>query len=89
MEALVGLDPAARFAAGTARGFPEQLLLSAELGQAFDRPEERRALEKPALANKLVELEVVETVSEDTVLRVLKKATSSRGRRSRGASRRG
>jgi transposase len=41
------------------------------------------------LANKLVELEVVESVSEDTILRVLKKATSSRGRRSRGASRRG
>jgi hypothetical protein len=33
--------------------------------------------------------EVVASVSEDTVLRALKKATSSRGRRSRGASRRG
>lgn len=41
------------------------------------------------LAGKLVELEVVESVSEDTVLRVLKKATSSRGRRRAGASRRG
>lgn len=41
------------------------------------------------LANKLVELEVVESVSEDTILRVLKKATSSRGRRRVGASRRG
>jgi len=41
------------------------------------------------LANRLVELEVVESVSEDTVLRVLKKATSSRGRRRVGASRRG
>jgi transposase len=37
------------------------------------------------LANRLVELQVVEGVSEDTILRVLKKATSSRGRRSRGA----
>lgn len=41
------------------------------------------------LANKLVELAVVETVSEDTVLRVLKKVTSSRGRRKAGASPRG
>ena len=41
------------------------------------------------LANRLVELRIVESVSEDTVLRVLKKATSSRGRRKAGASRRG
>ncbi len=41
------------------------------------------------LANRLVELEVVASVSEDTILRVLKKATSSRGRRRVGASRRG
>ena len=41
------------------------------------------------LANRLVELEVVESVSEDTILRVLKKVTSSRGRRGVGASRRG
>lgn len=40
------------------------------------------------LANRLVELEVVESVSEDTILRVLKKTRSSRGRSSRGASRR-
>ena len=37
------------------------------------------------LADKLVEMHVVESLSDDTVLRVLKKATSSRGRRSRGA----
>lgn len=37
------------------------------------------------LADRLVELQVVEKVSEDTILRVLKKATSSRGRRRRGA----
>ena len=41
------------------------------------------------LASRLVELEVVESVSEDTVLRVLKKATSSRGRRRAGACPRG
>jgi transposase len=40
------------------------------------------------LASRLVELKVVESVSDDTVLRVLKKATSSRGRRRAGASRR-
>ena len=41
------------------------------------------------LANTLVELRIVESVSDDTVLRVLKKATSSRGGRRAGVSRRG
>lgn len=41
------------------------------------------------LADKLVELRVVSSVSDDTILRVLKKATSSRGRRRAGACRRG
>jgi transposase len=41
------------------------------------------------LANRLVELEVVESVSEDTILRVLKETRSSRGRSGRGACRRG
>lgn len=41
------------------------------------------------LANRLVELEVVESISDDTVRRVLKKATSSRGRRRAGACPRG
>ncbi len=41
------------------------------------------------LANRLVELEVVASVSEDTILRVLKKALSSRGRRRVGACPRG
>jgi len=40
-------------------------------------------------ANRLVELEVVESISDDTVRRVLKKATSSRGRRRAGACPRG
>jgi transposase len=41
------------------------------------------------LAHRLVELEVVESISDDTVRRVLKKATSSRGRRRVGVSQRG
>lgn len=41
------------------------------------------------IAERLVELQVVEGVSEDTILRVLKKANSSRGRSARGASPRG
>ena len=41
------------------------------------------------LASRLVELEVVESVSDDTVRRVLKKVRSSRGRRRAGACPRG
>jgi hypothetical protein len=52
-------------------------------------PEGRATWTARMLADRLVELQVVESVSEDTILRVLKKVTSSRGRRSRGASRRG
>jgi transposase len=37
------------------------------------------------LAHRLIELEVVESVSDDTILRVLKKTRSSRGRSIRGA----
>ncbi len=51
-------------------------------------PEGRATWTARMLANRLVELQVVESVSEDTILRVLKKASSSRGRRSRGACRR-
>jgi len=51
-------------------------------------PEGRATWTARMLANRLVELQVVEGVSEDTILRVLKKVTSSRGRRSRGACRR-
>lgn len=49
-------------------------------------PEGRATWTARMLANRLVELQVVEAVSEDTILRVLKKATSSRGRSGRGAS---
>jgi transposase len=48
-------------------------------------PEGRAKWTARMLANRLVELRVVEGVSEDTILRVLKKVTSSPGRRSRGA----
>jgi transposase len=49
-------------------------------------PEGRATWTARMLANRLVELQVVEGVSEDTILRVLKKARSSRGRSGRGAS---
>ncbi len=52
-------------------------------------PEGRAKWTARMLANRLVELQVVEGVSEDTILRVLKEATSGRGRCGRGASRRG
>jgi transposase len=52
-------------------------------------PEGRTTWTARMLANKLVELEIIDSVSEDTILRVLKKVTSNRGRRSRGAYRRG
>lgn len=51
-------------------------------------PEGRATWTARMIADRLVELQVVESVSEDTILRVLKKVTSSRGRRRRGASRR-
>ncbi len=52
-------------------------------------PEGRATWTARMIADRLVEMQVVESVSDDTVLRVLKKVSSSRGRRSRGASRRG
>ena len=52
-------------------------------------PDGRTTWTAQLLANRLVELKVVEAVSDDTVLRVLKKVISSRGRRRTGASRRG
>ena len=52
-------------------------------------PGGRTAWTAAMLASKLVELRVTEAVSEDTVLRVLKKAPSSRGRSGTGACRRG
>ncbi len=52
-------------------------------------PDGRAVWTAGMLANRLVELRVVESVSEDTILRVLKKVTSSRGRRRVGVCRRG
>src|SRR4051794_28880994 len=46
-------------------------------------PQGRATWTARLLANRLVELRAVESVSEDTILRVLKRATSSPGRRSR------
>jgi transposase len=51
-------------------------------------PQGRATWTARMLADRLVELQVVERVSEDTILRVLKKVSSSRGRGGRGASRR-
>ncbi len=51
-------------------------------------PEGRAAWTLQLLADRLVELQVVETICDETVRQVLKKVNSSRGRRSSGASRR-
>jgi transposase len=53
-----------------------------------DAPEGHAHWTARLLANRAIELEVVETVSESTVRRILKKTRSSRGRSGRGASRR-
>jgi transposase len=52
-------------------------------------PQGRATWTARMIADRLVELQVVESVSEDTILRVLKKVNSSHGRRSRGACPRG
>jgi putative transposase len=49
-------------------------------------PEGRRRWTMQLLADRLVELQQVEAISHDTVRRLLKKTTSSRGSRSDGAS---
>ena len=50
-------------------------------------PQGRAAWTLRPLADKLVELEVVDTISTETVRQALKKTNSSRGGRSSGASR--
>jgi transposase len=47
-------------------------------------PEGRTCWTMQLLADKLVELQVVESISDETVRRTLKKTSSSRGRRRRG-----
>src|SRR3954453_4048038 len=49
-----------------------------------DPPDDRAVWTMQLLADKLVELEVVDAVSDETVRRALKKMRSSRGSRSRG-----
>jgi putative transposase len=48
-------------------------------------PEGRQCWTMQILADKLVELQVVETISDETVRRTLKKMSSSHGRRRAGA----
>jgi hypothetical protein len=52
-----------------------------------DAPEGRDEWTMQLLADKLVELKVVEHISDETVRRTLKKTSLSRGKRSSGASR--
>lgn len=52
-----------------------------------DTPDGRDEWTMQMLADKLVELRVVEHISDETVRRTLKKTRSSRGKRSSGASR--
>ena len=54
-----------------------------------DPPDGRVVWTMQMLADKLIELEVVEAISDETVRRTLKKAPSSRGSKSSGASRTG
>lgn len=53
-----------------------------------DAPDGHAQWSARLLANRAVQMEIVETLSESTVRRLLKKTRSSRGRSSRGASRR-
>lgn len=53
-----------------------------------DPPEGRTRWTMQLLADRLIELNVVESITDETVRRLLKKTTSSRGRRNSGASRR-
>lgn len=53
-----------------------------------DAPEGRKHWTMQLLADRLVELEIIDSISDETVRRTLKKTSSSRGRRPSGASRR-
>lgn len=52
---------------------------------ACSQPDERESWTMQLLADKLVELNVVDEISDETVRRTLKKTRSSRGKRSSGA----
>lgn len=51
-----------------------------------DAPGERTRWTMQLLADRLMEMEVIDTISDETVRRTLKKTSSSRGRRPTGAS---
>jgi len=51
---------------------------------ACSQPDERETWTMQLLADKLVELNVVDEISDETIRRTLKKTRSSRGRRSSG-----
>lgn len=53
---------------------------------ACSQPEGRESWTMQLLADKLVELKVVEDISDETVRRLLKKTRSSHGRSNSGAS---
>ncbi len=53
---------------------------------ACSQPDERESWTMQLLADKLVELKVVDAISDETVRRTLKKTSLSRGKRSSGAS---
>jgi len=53
-----------------------------------DPPEGRTRWTMQLLADRLIELKVIESITDETVRRLLKKTTSSPGRRKSGASRR-
>lgn len=53
-----------------------------------DAPVGRAKWSARVLANRAIEMEIVESISESTVRRLLKKTRSSRGKSGRGASRR-
>ena len=60
------------------------------IAMACSSPPDGRAVgTMQLLADRLVELKIVETISDETVRRAMKKTRSSRGRRSSGAFRRG
>jgi transposase len=88
--ATEGLDPS--LTERPRRGVPAKLDGKAEamvIALACSKaPDGRARWTAKMLAARLVETEVVESVSDDTILRVLKKTRSSRGRSGRGASRR-
>jgi DNA-binding CsgD family transcriptional regulator len=65
-------------------GKQESLLIALACSEA---PEGRAEWTMQLLADRLVELKVVDSISDETVRRTLKKTSSSRGKKNSGASR--